>query len=86
MHTPQALYDTLNESRIEIDKQIAATTEDLEKQIAVLPYLENVTVYQIKNRDGTFVLASMLAARAQILSSMAALKVASMQPKKGGTW
>jgi len=81
MHSTNSLYDALRDNLAQINNQIAATVEDLEKQIAVLPYPDGVSVYQMKNRDGSFVLAPLLAAKAQVLGGMAALKAADMQPR-----
>lgn len=81
MHNTAGLYNLLKENLAQINSQIASITNDVEKQIAVLPYPDMVTVYQWKNRDGTFVLTDLLAAKAQILSAMAALKAADMQSK-----
>lgn len=81
MHHTNSLYDMLKDNLAQINSQIAATVEDVEKQIAVLPYPVDVTVYQWKNRDGSFVLAPLLAAKAQVLSGMAALKAADLQSK-----
>lgn len=81
MHNTTGLYNMLKDNLAEINRQIAATTEDLEKQIAVLPYPDLTSVYQIKHRDGSHVLAPLLAAKAQVLSGMAALKAADLQSK-----
>ena len=88
MHTSHDLYSMLNKHLAEIDKQIAAETEDAEKQIAVLPYPALVTVYQMKHADGSYILTDLMAAKAQVLSGMAALKAADLanQTKKGRTW
>lgn len=88
MHSTSTLYQALNQQLIEIDEQINAMKADLQKQIEVLPYPDDVTVYQMKNRDGSFVLVDMLAARAQIVSGMAALKAADVASKspKGRSW
>lgn len=81
MHTANAIYDNLGNTLLAINKQIDATTKDVEKQIAVLPYPDGVTVYDMKGGDGQGVLAPLLAAKAQVLSAMAALKTAEMQQR-----
>lgn len=89
MHTSQALYGQLHAHLLEINKQLEETIHDLQKQIAVLPYPDETTVYMMKNRDGTYALSGLLAAKAQVLSGMAALKAAdgpSRPPAAGKKW
>lgn len=90
MHTAQNLYDNLGNLLLELNKQIDAVTRDT---LSMWPEGENPSrdkVYSVKNTDGTYVLANLLAAKAQVLSGMAALKVSSVasntpqRPKR--TW
>lgn len=81
MHNSNILYAALNSSQLELQEQIDAVKEDARKYIATLPYPDNVTVYQVRNRDGSPKLAALLAAKAQVLSAMAVLKAAEMQQR-----
>lgn len=81
MHNTAGLYNLLKESLAEINSQIVATTEDLQKQIDVLPHPDLASVYQLKHRDGSYPLTPLLAAKAQVLSGMAALKAADLQQR-----
>lgn len=82
MHNTPTLYAALNDQLVELDKQIVAMKRQLEAQIKVLPYPDEVTVYDMKLRDGSFPLTPLLAARAQVLSGMAALKAADLANRK----
>ena len=90
MHTTQGLYDQLAGALADVNRQLADIREDAEKQIAVLPYPDEVSPSMLKHTDGTFILERMLAAKAQILSGMAALKAAELAskapaaPRRGG--
>ena len=79
MHSTQNLYDMLNQHLSQINRQLAKIREDAEKRIEVMPYPDEVTPAMLKHADGTFILEQMLAAKAQVLSAMAALKAAELQ-------
>lgn len=81
MHNIGGLYDALNSHLLDINNQIRAVKADLEKQIAVLPYPDGVTVYDMKGSDGRYALSELLAAKAQILSGLASLKAADVQSR-----
>lgn len=75
MHNVQGLYDQLRINLNEVESQIkaikAGVTEDFERGRV----MEDAP-YKIVRSDGTPVLEPMLAAKAQILSGLAALKAA----------
>lgn len=80
MHTAQNLYDNLGRHLLELNKQLDAVQKDVEKSIGVLPYPDQVSVYDMKTRDGRPVLAELMVAKAQVLSAMANLKVSTEAP------
>lgn len=86
MHNTHTLYEELNRAHNNINQQITAVIQETDKRISVLPYPDDVTVYDMRNSDGTPVLAQLLAAKAQLLSGMAALKAADVASKKGKAW
>lgn len=87
MHSAQNLYDQMTQHLGVVNRQLADMREDLDKQISILPYPEGVSHTMMRNSDGSYVLADMLAAKAQLLSGMAALKAAELAnkaPRPGG--
>lgn len=82
MHNTSTLYSELNKALVENEKQIGAITKDLEKRIEALPYPGEVSVYEMKNREGKHIMVDLLVARAQILNGMASLKAADLISKK----
>lgn len=81
MHSHNAIYVMLNKNLAEVNTQIDAMCKELEKQIELLPYPEGVTVMEMRDRNGNYLLAPLLVAKAQILSAMAQLKSADMMSK-----
>lgn len=81
MHSSQTLYDELDKTHTMINRQIEAAIKDAEKTIELLPYPGETTVYDLKDRNGRGVLVDLLAAKAQCISAMAALKAAELQQK-----
>lgn len=86
MHNAQTLYDALNTHQLELTKQIDAVKRYAAMQFPVHQQPEPDSIYRLQNRDGTFLLTDLLAAKAQCLSAMGALKAAEMRPKKGSGW
>lgn len=84
MHTTESLYDELRRTFTVIEKQIEATTRDVERQIARLPH-SDATIYDWKYGNGQFVLAELLIARAKVISAMAELKAADLKVKAART-
>lgn len=85
MHNSDTLYAELNKHLFHLTQQIDAVMVDTQKSIDLLPYPENVTVFNMKTAEGIPVLSTLLCAKAQLLSGMAALKaadVASKQPRR----
>lgn len=81
MHNMGSLYDELHKALLDINKQIDAikgtigayTEYDEETEKYVVKALDP---YGQRDDDGKFILSDVLAAKAQILSGMAALKAA----------
>lgn len=82
MHSTQALYDGLKRTLEEINLQIDAVEKTAKKQIAVAPYPDLYTVYDICDTRGIPVLQELLAAKAQVLNGMAVLKAADLASKQ----
>ena len=82
MHTTQTLYDNLGSTLLEINKQIEAVKRDVLLRLPGDFPADPDAVYDAKNSDGSFVLTDLLAAKAQALSGMAALKTAEMASKR----
>lgn len=85
MHTTQNIYDQLTQQLAQINRQIAAITDNFEKRNEVSPYPHLHTVYGEVDRNGRPILEPMISAKAQVLSAMAALKTAELQGKAGPT-
>lgn len=64
----------LRTTLVEINKTIEGLKKDIEKKISVLPYPDNVTVYDWQSRDGMPMLAPLLATKAQVLQAIVALQ------------
>lgn len=84
MHNAQALYDALNAHQLEINRQIDAVKRYAAMQFPVNQQPHPDVIYRLQDKDGRFLLADLLAAKAQLLSAMAALKVADKRPRPGG--
>lgn len=81
MHNVQGLYEQLRTALLEIERQIEAVKKNAEKAIGDLPYPMTVSVYDLKDGDGKFIMADLIVSRAQILSALATLKAADMQQR-----
>lgn len=74
MHSKQALYTALHESLVQIDKQIDAMERRARSQWPVhLPWEEKY-LYGQYYADGKFMVADLVAARANVVAAMANLK------------
>lgn len=69
-----SLVDELRKTLTEINAQIDAAKQDVEKQSALLPLAEQVPVYKWKYTNGTYVLTDLLAAKATCLAAIASLQ------------
>lgn len=74
MHSTQALYDELRSTLAAIEQQISAVNKRIEIELEAGFYTEGSTVYDIRNRDGGFVLTDLLVAKSNVLAAMAQLK------------
>lgn len=81
MHTTHALYEELNRALVEINKQIEDIKLNFELRKQLREFPENADVYGLRLPTGVPILETMLAARAQLLSGMAALKAADIASK-----
>jgi hypothetical protein len=81
MHTSQALYDAMRSHLSTIDSQIDAIRRDFENSGPIHHTKQESDIYRLKHMDGTYVLSELLAAKAQMLSGMAALKAADIASK-----
>ena len=84
MHSSQNLYDELNRALVEVNRQIKTAIDEISSGTWINleeSRVENYDPYIQRDRNGQFILTPLIAAKAQILSAMAALKAAEMQPK-----
>lgn len=84
MHGINVLYAEMSQAHIEIDRQIEAAHADFRKMKEQWPHMKDMTIYDMKTRDGAFVLSPLLAIKAQLLAGMASLKAADVQAKNPG--
>lgn len=85
MHTTDGLYKELNDALIEVEKQLKHIKNDIQLQYPGVDPGKLGVAYWTRLPDGSYVLERLLAAKAQLLSGMAALKaadLASKTPKK----
>ena len=77
MHSTQILYDSLRDTLRDIDKQIDVMRRDAYRNQPITAMHEPVDpdlVFKTKYRDGKYVAADLLVAKAATLSAMATLK------------
>lgn len=79
--TTQALYEALRANLAEIEMQIKHIKNDIALQYPEEDRDKINVWYWMQKPNGTYVLEEMLAAKAQILSGMAALKAADVASK-----
>lgn len=80
MHSTSSLYDQLRLNLIQIDQQIEVLQENAGQRYNIL---ENraVSWQELMDEKGAYLATPLLAAKAQVLSAMAALKAADMQQR-----
>lgn len=81
MHNVTGLYDQLRANLVEIEMQIKHMKNDIARDYPKVDKDKLNVWYWLRNADGSYVLADMLAAKAQLLSAMATLKAADMQQR-----
>lgn len=81
MHGMSDLYTELHRTHLEINKQIEAIKNDVAMHVPEGEKPDPDVYYQLNDGRGNFILADMLAAKAQVLSGMAALKAADVSSK-----
>lgn len=90
MHTTQAIYDECRHALVEVEQQIEAVKKFSERLHPIHEQPDLAAVFKLQNVDGTFVMAPLLAAKADLLSSLARLKaadtIAKMPAGKRGGW
>ena len=82
-HSNQALYDALRLHLVAIDKQIDAITRGVLNTLPVNVKPDDDMVIAHRLSNGKYVLEDMLAAKAQILSAMASLKLEGTMSRQG---
>lgn len=81
MHTTDALYTQLHMAHIELDRQISSVRDRILMQQPDNQAVDPNVFYRAQYPDGKFMLSELLAAKAQLLSGMAALKAADVSSK-----
>lgn len=71
---PSSLTNELRTTLSQINLQIDAVHADFQQAKERGIYLPDVTIYQLKNRDGTHILAPLLLAKSQCLQAIANLQ------------
>jgi hypothetical protein len=80
MHSNQTLYDSLQFTMMEVDRQIKAVKDDCEAGDNAFGVQKDP--YKLKYKDGKYVLTDLIVSRANLISAMANLK-ASQDTSRG---
>lgn len=87
MHNDNAIYNQLNATLLQIEKQIRAAKQDIQFRVSPTPKpgkpveVPDEVLYRQKYQDGKYIMADLLSAKAQVLSAMAIIKAASKKEK-----